>query len=247
MAKALAKRKRDNWARSVLTVGGGRGFVVETEREDRFIITAGHCLPRLPPSHAASETWERTYAKLVGPVGREPNVWAECVFINPVDDLAVLASPDNQELGEEAEQYDALLAGTRPLPIGRLTFVRERVRHFGGSFLAPPKAESDAWMLPLDGKWFSCRATSRSRALWLEGAAEPIQAGMSGSPVVSPEGAAIGIVCTSVSTTENDHGTGGGPNPELAAQLPAWLLRDLGHTSIALPLAEDVGSPARRR
>src|SRR4051812_32902565 len=102
MAKALAKRKRDNWARSVLTVGGGRGFVVETEREDRFIITAGHCLPRLPPSHAASETWERTYAKLVGPVGREPNVWAECVFIDPVDDLAVLASPDNQELGEEA-------------------------------------------------------------------------------------------------------------------------------------------------
>ena len=89
MAKALAKRQRDNLARSVLTVGGGRGFVVETEREDRFIITAGH-------------TWERTYAKLVGPVGGEPTVWAECVFINPVDDLAVLAPPDNQALGDVA-------------------------------------------------------------------------------------------------------------------------------------------------
>ena len=100
MAKAVAKRKRDNLARSVLTVGGGRGFVVETKREDRFIITAGHCLLR--PSHAASCTEERTYAKLVGPVGGEPTVWAESVFVNPVDDLAVLAPLDNQELGDVA-------------------------------------------------------------------------------------------------------------------------------------------------
>jgi hypothetical protein len=35
---------------------------VEADRdEDRYIITAGHCLPRLPPCHAASYTEERTY------------------------------------------------------------------------------------------------------------------------------------------------------------------------------------------
>ena len=245
MAKTVAKRKGDNWARSVLRVGDGRGFVVETERQDRFIITAGHCLPELPPSHAASYTWERTYKKLVGPVGGEPTVWAECVFVNSVDDLAVLTSPDYQVAGEEAEQYDALLANARPLPIGSLTFVQHRLTRSGRSFLELPKAESDVWLLSLDGRWFSSRARSLGKALWLEGAAEPIQAGMSGSPVVSPDGAAIGVVCTAASTTEDDHERGGGPNPELAAQLPAWLLRDLGHTSIALRLAEHVSAPAR--
>jgi hypothetical protein len=38
----------DDWIRSVIKVGDGRGFVVETEREERLIITAGHCLPQLP-------------------------------------------------------------------------------------------------------------------------------------------------------------------------------------------------------
>jgi Trypsin-like peptidase domain len=247
MAKTVAKRKRrDNWGRSVVRVGDGRGFVVETEQDDRLIISAGHCLPNLPPSHGASDISERTYAKLVGPLGAEPTVWVECVFVNPVDDLAVLASPDNQALWEEAEQYDALLAGTQPISIGSLTFDRERVSRLGHSFPAPPKAQSGAYMLSLEGEWISCRVTSRGRALWLDDATQPIQAGMSGSPVISPDGAAIGVVCTSASTTEDHRGMGGGPNPELAAQLPGWLLRALGYTSVALRLAADVSRTAKR-
>jgi hypothetical protein len=45
---------REQWSQSVVRVGAGRGFVIETEDEDRLIITAGHCLPHLPPSHAAA-------------------------------------------------------------------------------------------------------------------------------------------------------------------------------------------------
>jgi hypothetical protein len=82
------------WTRAVIRVGDGRGFVVGTDRE-RFVITAAHCLPRLPPSLSFSFIEERTYAKLLGPIGRKRTpVWAECCFVDPIADLAVLWSPD---------------------------------------------------------------------------------------------------------------------------------------------------------
>src|SRR5262249_24072358 len=54
MAMELAKR-------AVITVREGRGFVVEGSRGKLCVITAAHCLPELPPAHAASKTEERTY------------------------------------------------------------------------------------------------------------------------------------------------------------------------------------------
>src|SRR5437867_2361147 len=95
--------------RSVLKVGGGRGFVVNGDR-DRLIITAAHCLPRFPPCHGLSYTEERTYAKLLGPLGRKkPTVWAECLFVDPVADIAVLGPPDGQELYDEWGAYERLV------------------------------------------------------------------------------------------------------------------------------------------
>jgi hypothetical protein len=44
---------RDDLHQAVVRVDGGRGFVVETEDEDRFVITAGHRLPHLPPCLSA--------------------------------------------------------------------------------------------------------------------------------------------------------------------------------------------------
>ncbi len=90
--------------RSILKVGDGRGFVVNGER-DRLVITAAHCLPRFPPCHAASYLEERTYAALLGVLGRKkPTVWAECLFVDPVADIAVLGPPDDQELSDEYDE-----------------------------------------------------------------------------------------------------------------------------------------------
>lgn len=103
-----------------MKVGDGRGFVLK-RREDfrlphfmkgRLIVTAAHCLPKLPPAHRASYLHERTYANLLGPLNGKRNIWAECVFVDPIADIAVLGSPDNQELSEEAEAYDALIDKT---------------------------------------------------------------------------------------------------------------------------------------
>ena len=107
---------------AVITVGSGRGFVVEG-RGQRYVVTAAHCLPerpdgqRLPPPHGFSYTHERTYAKLLAPLGERPSVWCECLFVDPVADIAVLGSPDDQALSDEAEAYEALVEATTPLAI----------------------------------------------------------------------------------------------------------------------------------
>jgi hypothetical protein len=79
---------------SVVRVGDGRGFVVE-HRGKRLVLTAAHCLPRdedgnviMPPPHPWSYLPERTYPKLLGLLGAEPTFWAECLFVNPVADIA---------------------------------------------------------------------------------------------------------------------------------------------------------------
>ena len=47
-------------------------------------------------------------------------MWGECVFVDPIADVAVLGTPDNQGFDKEAEAYDAVVKATFPLPIGDL-------------------------------------------------------------------------------------------------------------------------------
>src|SRR4051794_12052161 len=94
-------------SRSILRVGGGRGFVIDKDGA-RFVITAAHCLTvpvtvygdtaskgaTLPPAHGGSFSAERTYPRLLGPLAAKPLIPAECLFVDPVADLAVLGSVD---------------------------------------------------------------------------------------------------------------------------------------------------------
>jgi hypothetical protein len=222
--RAGMRIKSGEWTRSVVRVGGGRGFVVEVE-QCRVVITAAHCLPRLPPAHRGSYTEERTYEKLVGELGAKPSIWCECQFVDPVSDLAVLVSPDGQELWDEARAYDALADAAVPLALGSLTFARRRiVPPVGTAFYGPPVAESEVWLLSLSGQWFSAQASSYGRSLEINHAGQDIQPGMSGSPIITLNGTALGVVSTSMG------GPGGhrmGSNPLLSANLPAWMVRTI--------------------
>lgn len=72
--------------------------------------------------------------------------------------------------------------------------------------------------------------------LWVEDAAQDIRGGMSGSPIILPNGSAIGVVCirrqpdTGPGSTHGGHDCAGtregGPNPVLVGCLPAWLVND---------------------
>jgi hypothetical protein len=123
---------------AVMRVGGGRGFVVEGKR-DRLVITAAHCLPHLPPAMSFSYAEERTYQGLLGEIGEAAVVWAECLFVDPIADIAVLGSPDDQELSDEAQNYSSLMELLSPMVI------------------ADPRPKASAWLLNLRGEWFRCR------------------------------------------------------------------------------------------
>jgi hypothetical protein len=78
---------------SVLQVGDGRGFLVEVANQyfdypKRSIVTAAHCLPKMPPCHTGMYLNENTYSNLVGPLGEKPSLTVECLFADPISDLA---------------------------------------------------------------------------------------------------------------------------------------------------------------
>lgn len=142
-------------SRSVVRVGDGRGFVVRGW-PGRLVVTAAHCLPHLPPCHGMSYIEERTYGCLLGPLGEKPTVAAECLFADPVADLAVLGAPDSQELWSDAEQFEALTRRCRALRVQQAT------------------ADGAVWVLQLGGNWVRCRAKHIGGPLWLEEAADVI-------------------------------------------------------------------------
>jgi Trypsin-like peptidase domain len=186
-----------------VTVGGGeakgRGFIVETERQ-RLVITAAHCLPHLPAAHRTSFTEERTYANLLAPLGKEPTVYADCLFVDPVADIAVLCEPDYRQLRDEADAYAELVDSGQPLQVGAA------------------KEIFFAWLLTLAGQWERCAVSRGPRWLTIHGAAQNGTAsGTSGSPIVDDHGRAVGMVAI---------GSGFG-EPSLASNLPVWLLKEL--------------------
>jgi hypothetical protein len=187
----------------VITAGSGRGFVVEGSGE-RLVITAAHCLPFLPPAQSFFGPRERTYGPLLAPLGSEPRACVVCRFVDPIADIAVLGSPDSSH----ADEYKALMETATALSIS-------------GALRNPVNFWLPARLLSLDGRrWFSCTIRHFGGPLWITHAAESIRSDMSGSPIVTEIGTAIGVVCTAAAPWE------GGPNPRLTRNLPGWLLHD---------------------
>jgi hypothetical protein len=187
----------DNLTRSILRVGDGRGFVVNHRKymgyDEPVVITAAHCLPFLPPPHPAMYLSERTYRALLGPLGAEPAVWAECMFADPVADIAVLGSPDSQDLHEQAEAYERLLEEAEPLVIADAPAQGTELLKIGDGVEVPTPGEGPVRVLSLDGNWLDGHVERRS--FWLSFKPEKlIVGGMSGSPILSANGAAIGVV-----------------------------------------------------
>ena len=205
--------------RAVVRVGDGRGFLMETVHRSqgcvirrRIVVTAAHCLPRLPPACTFAYQEEKTYFTLLGLLSdAEPSIATTCEFVDPVADIAVLGQPDDQLWFEEAEAFNTFTDAAKVLGLGELRDGRRR---------------STGWLLSLDGRWARCTVSALYGGLSIRKAAEGILAGMSGSPILLDDGSVVGVLVGS-------HGTGPEPydeadnQPPLADSLPGWLLREL--------------------
>ena len=127
-----------------------------------------------------------------------------CRFVDPIADIAVLGSPDNPH----ADEYKALMETATAVSIA-------------GALRNPVNFWVPGRLLSLDGhRWFCCTVRHFGGPLWITHAAEGIRSEMSGSPIVTEIGTAIGVVCTAAAPWA------GGPNPRLTHNLPGWLVRD---------------------
>lgn len=209
----------------VVRVGGGRGFIVEywLKHSDlpqpvcnRVIISGTHCLPQpLPPANAASSREERTFEKLVSSLdGRIRDVWAECLFADPVADVAILGPVDDQNQPEQATEFS------------KLVHEAETVR------IATPRT-GKGYLLSLAGEWKPTKLevfySLAGKFLWTG----PTIGGQSGSPILDEAGEAIGIVGigAKAKTKHKRERVGvpekAGPQAILTEHLPPWVLRQL--------------------
>ena len=191
-----------------MRVGEGRGFAV-AGREGRYIATVTHCLPLIPIAYSASWIEDRTYKDLLSPLGELPHIWAECLFVNPVADLALLGEPDDQALFKQSNAYTSFVESLVPLLVGGVS------------------KNISVWLLSIEGAWFHCRIDGK----WITDASQDIVGGMSGSPIITTEGLAVGVITSSSSTDGGKTSREAGPNPVLIDDLPGWIVRDLGLAS----------------
>ena len=172
-------------------------------------MTAAHCLPKLPPAFAASFEQDRSYRLLGTLDGSRVGILAECLFVNPVADIAVLGPPDGQTFFDEAVAYDEL---TEDAP-----------------FLRIDKAQSgQGWVLSLDGKWERTTLEIDDYTSLSIGPDGPNEPGMSGSPILNDAGRAVGVVVVGSETANKDGERKvqrAGLQPTLVRDLPGWLLR----------------------
>ena len=204
-----AQQKAPTFPDSVLRVGEGRGFMLgDDDSGDRFIITACHCLPHLPP---AGPTYieERIYQSFVSRLGEDRRVSVECLFADPVSDIAVLGQADPQSCAEEAIEYSRFDEGIQqPFRIGDAS---DEITH-----------DIDAWLVSLDGHLFRCKM----RGACIHQAAEDIAGGMSGSPILGNDGRAIAVLTNGRGIVE-ERCRESDRSPFLTKQLPGWILERL--------------------
>lgn len=203
-AREKCRRKAvKEWSDAIIAVGSGYGFVVQGAY-DRVVITAAHCLPQLPSSNVGQRAGETLYPTLLGPLGGEQTVAAACYFADRISDIAALGFPNGIEAPEEFRQFLQLTDAATPLSI------------------VEPVLASLVWIPSPDRDWLSYVARSAWGEQLLMIGIDEILVEMSGVPIVSDAGAAIGVFCP-----DPERGFLGGAHPGLVGSLPRRLLRIL--------------------
>jgi hypothetical protein len=175
----------------------------EAQMAQLTYLLSAHCLlrdnkPRLPALHGEPGwDWDTTYQKLLAPLGGEPAAWAECLFVDPVGDIAVLGSPDNQALWEQADAYGEFVDAEEVTPLTISALEKTGVEPAtlvakDGKLIGDPAtlfATSDGWVLSLKEMTLRrCTIKTGKPLSPLAVIKGKIVGGMSGSPILSGQG-----------------------------------------------------------
>jgi hypothetical protein len=100
---------------------------------------------------------DKTYKDFPGPLGAAPFVWAECLLVDPIADIAVLGTPDTQELIDQAEAYEKFIEGLTTLEVADL----------------PPDVDEHGFVLSIEGN--GCPRSPALRRTFIVAWSEPDQ------------------------------------------------------------------------
>lgn len=183
--------------------GGGQGVLVP----GGFILTAAHCITYTIDGRIVLGDW--TVEVITTRDGRTIRVAP--LAVEPVADIAALGALDSQAFPRDAEAFEAFCEATPAVPLSA-----DELDLF---------APVDAFILSHKGTWLEARAEcfqEGHRSLAID-AAEQIEGGTSGGPIVNARGELLGVVSNSSETGGSCNGFA--PRPLLS--LPAWIARDI--------------------
>jgi hypothetical protein len=182
----------------------GRGVLVPGQ----MVLTAAHCVTYTnDATMALGEHFSEMLQTAQGELQVAP------LAVEPVTDIAVLGALDYEEFPQEVEAFETWCASTPAVPVC-----------FQDVLLFEP---FPVYIYTHIEQWVEARATV-TRAdlprLWVEVSA-PLESGTSGSPIVTPDGAVIGIVSNTGS--RDDVMVCYGIHPRASLALPAWVLQQI--------------------
>jgi len=183
-------------ARVSLTKKGGQGVLVN----GHLVLTAAHCIDFTCTGGMVLGDY---CIETINAGGRE--LKAAVVAVEPVSDIAVLGTLDNQVFYKEAEDFESFCAETKPVPLCKRSFVR--FREFGIHVYT----HKGTWI-----RGIAVQYSGNGQQIAIT-TCEQIEGGTSGSPVINDRGELVGIVSTGGSKTNLM------PRPHLA--LPVWVRR----------------------
>ncbi len=201
----IRKHIRDDVAKATVTLlrKGGRGVLVS----GNLIITAAHCIYFETEGRMALDDY---YIEAIKTVHGRLKVAP--VAIEPVSDVAVLGSLDNQEFTEEADQFEMFCENTKPVPLCLNDF------ELFQSFPVHIYTHRGTWVA---GSAVQTRRDAKKLSIE---AGQQIRRGTSGSPIINESGELVGIVSYfDVIRRGQQKCSGLAPRPHLA--LPVWVCR----------------------
>ncbi len=185
---------------------GGQGVLVN----NNMIITAAHCI-----------AYECQGDMILGEYfienikAGERQLKVTPLAVEPVSDIAVLGSLDDQEFSKDADDFEKFCEDTNPVPLCRK-----------GDLVSFQKFPVHIYTHK--GTWVTgCaeQVSENGKLLAIE-AAEQIDGGTSGGPIINDSGELVGIASNFSFAAEAQHkSTGSAPRPHLA--LPVWVCRQI--------------------